>query len=305
MEFIGNRKTLNMQTKTSGIPLHVLLLSIYKLLLDFVFLKVYYDIYAYMLNGSYEWDSIKYFISTTIFIVFLFLTNISLTEKSSMQRIVLTLFMVVCIVPMLSVYAFLSYVTIFSIFYPFMFWTILILCITRSNWLTRQKMRIVIPPIKHASVGILVVCIVLGLICWSWADFPILLSLSDSTVSRIALREHSMPTLLGYVFVILGGVIFPYLFARYLDAKKRILAIISFGIGFLLYSVNGMKTWLFLYIFILGIYFLCGLLKADLQKVCNFIILIICFLLVFCIFVYICGGGGRFLKSIWKSFLYS
>lgn len=113
-----------------------------------------------------------------------------------------------------------------------------------------------------------------------------------------------MPTLLGYIFVILGGVIFPYLFARYLDAKKRVYTVVAVGVGFLLYSVNGMKTWLFLYIFTVGIYFLCELLKGDVQKVCNSIVFIICFLLVICVSVYMIWGG-RSLKSVWKNILHS
>ena len=293
-----------MHTKTCGMSLHVLLLIIYKLLLDFVFLKVYYGVYAYMINGTYEWNLIKYLISVVFFGIFLLLTHVSPTEESAIQRVVITLFMVICIVPMLSVYAFLSYVTVFSIFCPVIFWILMILCITRSNWLARRTKRIVIPPIKQASIGLLVICSVLGVLCWVWAGFPILLSISDSTAARIALRENSMPTLLGYIFVILGGVIFPYLFARYLDAKKRVYTVVAVGVGFLLYSVNGMKTWLFLYIFTVGIYFLCELLKGDVQKVCNSIVFIICFLLVICVSVYMIWGG-RSLKSVWKNILHS
>lgn len=98
-----------MHTKTPGMSLYVLLLIIYKFLLDFVFLKVYYSVYAYLINGTYEWNPIKYLISVVFFGVFLLLTYANPTENS-IQRVVVTLFMVICIVPMLSVYAFLSYV---------------------------------------------------------------------------------------------------------------------------------------------------------------------------------------------------
>lgn len=279
-----------MHTKISGLSLQVLFLGMYKILLDFVFLKAYYDIYAYMIGGSYEWEPVKYLISMISLAFFLFLTYVCYSGDNSIQKIIITFFMVICIIPMLSVYAFLSYVKTSSIIYPVLFWILMLLCITRKDWLARRTRRIAIPSVKQASMGLLIICAFWGLLCWVWAGFPVLLSLSDSTATRIALRVNRMPTLLGYVFVILGGVIFPYLFARYLDASKRVLAIISMGIGFLLYSINGMKTWLFLYAFIVGMYFLCGSRKGDVQKMCNSIVLVICALLVVCVASYILGG---------------
>lgn len=77
-----------------------------------------------------------------------------------------------------------------------------------------------IPSLQYTSEGILIICAVGTLVCWAWAGFPILVSLSDSTAQRIALRANSMPTLLGYVFMFLGGVILPYLFARFLNEKN-------------------------------------------------------------------------------------
>ena len=70
-----------MHTKTPGMSLYVLLLIIYKFLLDFVFLKVYYSVYAYLINGTYEWNPIKYLISVVFFGVFLLLTYANPTEK--------------------------------------------------------------------------------------------------------------------------------------------------------------------------------------------------------------------------------
>ena len=274
----------------------------YKILLDFVFLKVYYGVYSYMINGSYVWNSVKYFFSSLFFFVFLGLAYLCSLKNDPIKNIVIILLMVICIIPMLSVYAFLSYVETFTIIYPVLFWGLLFWYINGKKWLKRRTIRIVFPSIKHASIVLLILCSFLGLICWAWAGFPILLSLSASTEARISLRENSMPAILGYIFVLLGGVIFPYLFARYLDKKNCFYAVCAIVIGFLLYSINGMKTWLFLYLFIIGIYILCKLVKGDVQKVCNFIVLIICALLVLCVAVYALWGGRDLLSQFGRVF---
>lgn len=282
--------------------IQILLLIAYKFLLDFVFLKVYYYVYAYMTGGTYEWNPVKYLISVSCFCIFLILSYVSLSNKEPIQQVIVTLFMVICIVPMLSVYAFLSSVTVLSVIYPVIFWILMIMCITRRNWMRRRVRIIAIPSIRPASISLLVICVLLGLICWAWAGFPILLSLSDSTATRIALRENSMPTLLSYIFNLLGGVVFPYFFVRFLDGQKRVYAIVSIVVGFLLYSVNGMKTWLFLYAFIGGVFFLCKIMKGDVQKVCGYMVLIICLLLVLCVTIYFIGGGVDLLSQSGRIF---
>ena len=111
-----------------------------------------------------------------------------------------------------------------------------------------------------------------------------------------------MPTILGYVFMLLGGVIVPYLFARFLNEKKIFYSILTFISGFLLFSINGMKTWIFLYLFVIALFILCDLLKNNIKLICFNIIIGLMILLVFCVVVYYKFGVIDFLSQFGRIF---
>lgn len=292
-----------MRQKLQTWSIYSILMLIYKCLFDFVFLPVYYTVFSYMTGATYTFSSGKFALSWISFII-LMLFAVDLFDKSDIYSPIITILYVICIIPMLSVYAFVSFVTIDEIIYPMIFWCILLGYFKRKKRMSNgNEMNVIkIPSLQPASEGILIICAVGTLVCWAWAGFPILVSLSDSTAQRIALRANSMPTLLGYVFMFLGGVILPYLFARFLNEKKLLYTFVSLVCGFLLYSINGMKTWIFLYLFAFALGILCDLSKNNVKKICYAIVIGLCFLLIICVAFYAKAGIIDFLSQFGRIF---
>lgn len=292
-----------MRQKIQTWSIYFVLMLIYKSLFDFVFLPVYYEVFSYMTGATYVFSSGKYSLSCVAFVL-LMLFSINLFDKMDIYTAIITILYAICIVPMLSVYAFVSFVSIDEIIYPTLFWCILLSYFNRKKRIStgREKNMIKIPSLKPASEGILIICSVGTLICWAWAGFPVLLSLSDSTAQRIALRANSMPTLLGYVFMLLGGVVLPYLFARFLNEKKIFFTVVSFLCGFLLYSINGMKTWIFLYLFAIAVGVLCDIFKNNIKSICYAIVIGLCLLLIVCVALYVKVGKIDFLSQFGRIF---
>ncbi len=277
------------------------LLIVYKSLLDFMFLPMYYTVFSYMTGATYIFSLEKFSISGVLFVV-LIVSSLNIFKHPDIFTVIAVILHCVCIVPMLSVYAFVSYVTVDEIIYPAIFWIILLTFFSLKKNYHGASMRLEIPFLKSASAVILVMSCFGTVICWAWAGFPILLSLADSRSQRIALRANSMPTLLSYVFVALGGVIFPYLFARFLNSKKILYAIIAFVCGFLLFSINGMKTWLFLYLFVIALYVICRIKHDDAKGVGYLIIIALCIVQIFCVEMYLKAEKVDFLSQFGRVF---
>lgn len=273
------------------------LLVIYKCLLDFVFLPVYYRVFSYMTGAQYQFSEYKYLVSWFILIAFLFVL-LSFFSEEKVYTVVVAIVLGVCVIPMLSVYAFVDYVDVAEIIYPMIYWSIVILFFlryTKNENIYRQRIRF--PRIKNGESVIFFAVVILGLGCWIWAGAPILTSLSDSITQRLALRENSMPTILGYVFILSGGVIIPYYFGRYLDKRKIAKATFAFIIGYLLYSVNGLKTWLFLYLVAIAIYILCGFFKDNPVAISCTIIGGLCVVLLICVGIFVVWGKIDFISQ--------
>lgn len=292
-----------MRKKMQSWFIYTVLMFIYKCLFDFIFLPVYYEVFSYMTGANYVYSSIKYSFSIIAFII-LMIFSIHIFDRDDIYSPIITILYTICIIPMLSVYAFVSFVTVDEILYPLIFWIILLLYLNRKKKIhnENEKNIIKIPALKSASEGILLICFICTIVCWAWAGFPILLNLSDSTAQRIALRANSMPVLLGYVFMLLGGVILPYLFSRFLNSNKLLYAFISFISGFLLFSINGMKTWIFLYLFAIVLVVLCNIAKNNIKSICYMIIIGLYFLLLFCVFSYLKYEKIDFLSQFGRIF---
>lgn len=274
------------------------LLIVYKVILDVVLLRVYYTVYSYMTHANYEPVPAKIVISYGMLFIFLLFIS-QYFRKENIYSVILTIIYTICIIPMLSVYAFVSYVTIDEIIYPTIFWLIFLALELRYEKQGGTKNHVFrIPSIKQASIGVLGLCSLFALICWAWAGFPLLFSMSDSLAQRLELRANSMPRLLSYVFVILGGTVFPYLFARFLNEKKIINCLISVFWGFALYSINGMKTWLFLYLIAVAIYLGCEFLNNNYYRLSCALVLVFILLSLVSVLAYVRFGQVVFLSQV-------
>ena len=272
----------------NGIRMYTIISIIYYVTLIVFFLPFYYCVFGYMSSDSYGINATKLVVSLTLILILLALSakNFFLKIKS-VYIVLMSIYYTICIIPMFAVYTYRDSIEVVDIIYPFIFWAILmkLICHYAKNQ-TNKGLKIRIPAIKKASIGVFAICFFFGVICWTWAGFPILTSLSDSTAQRLQLRASGMPSILSYVFVLLGGVIVPYLFARYLDRRKKMLAIGSLVLGFLLFSINGMKTWIFLYLFTIALFVACKYLKDDTNTIAIFMPVGVMFLLVLAVVLY-------------------
>ena len=265
-----------------------ILLIFYKIVLDFLLMPKYFHVYGYLYSGSYQFDFNKWIISTLFFLFFLTIQIKFIAIEKNIYNVITCIYYVVCLIPMLTVYAFLSVIEFHAVFYPFVFWVILIIALRYyGNFQFKKPIeRFVMPYFLNIDIVLLIILGIITLLIWAWAGFPIILSLGDTTAQRMALRAATMPKVLNYIFMLLGGVIFPYLFARYLAIRKISLAIISCVFGIILFFINGMKTWLFLYIIAIGIFLICKFGQSKANYISYLFIISITVLCLLSVFVY-------------------
>lgn len=289
-----------MRKSINGWIVEAILLVVYKSILEFFFMPVYFGVFSYMLNVNYQFDLNKWMISEILLAIMIVLLFRAFSSSNSIYSIFIIMIYDVCIIPMLAVYSCVTIAKIEMIIYPFIFWALMILILNHyindeDNYCSKIK----IPSfgIRGTNYFVLGCCFFFTIVCWAWAGFPILTSLADSTAQRLALRANAMPRLLSYIFMILGGVVMPYLFARYLSKGKKFCALLSFISGFLLFSINGMKTWIFLYLFVVGIYLVCKIGGYSSNKICILITGALCAVSALCIVLYLKFGALDYMNQ--------
>lgn len=111
---------------------------------------------------------------------------------------------------------------------------------------------------KIHILRILVICFFLFAIVFNliYANGRIFLSFADSVDVRLAMREVNIPTIPRYIYMMLGGAILPISLSCCLYLRKYGLTLICIVTSILLYAVNGMKTWLLIYVVIFALFFL-------------------------------------------------
>lgn len=234
----------------------MLVLSIYKFFFDFVYLKRYMRAFSYAYdNYQYGFDMFKWVLSVIIFFVFVSVLLFTHDTENPMYTYLIRFVYTICVIPMLSVYAFFDGIYEVYIIYPLIFMSILIYMLKKyaSEKMIDEKQLVKIPKISHIDSVLLIICVIIAIVIWMWSGRPVFFDLSSALEQRIHLRANAMPTVLAYLFMFLGSTIFPYLFAKYIDEKKYLYSVICFVCGILLFFVNGMKTWLFLYLLYFGI----------------------------------------------------
>ncbi len=249
-------------------------LCIYKYLFDFVFIKRYLDIYGYMYNRAYYmFNSDKFIISLVLFGMFALLL-LKYTKQEKNTYIVLIRFAyLICIIPMLSVYAFYSNCEEKDFLAPSLFWFIFVI-VFKLGFKKKEdtyKSIMNLPSVKNIDWFVLLMCGIMAIAIWFIAGKPLVFTLNEALEQRMQLRMNALPTLINYVFFFLGSAVFPYLFAKYMDRQDYIKGILSLAFGILLFMVNGMKTWLFLYL----LYFLVkGINKLIKSETYSFVLML-------------------------------
>lgn len=267
----------------------LLILSIYKYFFEFVYLKRYMQIFAYTYSDyHYEFDFFKWWISVIMFSVLGFSLLFTRNTDNPMYLYLIRFIYTICIIPMLSVYAFFDGIDTENVVYPLLFMIIFLYMLKKyaSKEIIEEKQLIRIPKILNINFVLIIVCSVISIVIWFMNGRPVFFDLSYALEQRLQLRANAMPTIVAYLFAFLGSTIFPYLFAKYIDEKKYLYSVISFTCGLLLFFVNGMKTWLFLYLFYFGIVFIIKIGRGKVFKTYLMFDLMILFLIVVSVFAY-------------------
>lgn len=268
-----------------------LLLSAYKAIFEFIYLDAYFESYGYLHpEGSYEFVFDKFIISVIIFAFFCTLLLKYTHFEESIFIYLCRFIFILCVIPMLSIYAFFSACAYWDFVVPTIFFAVFVTCLkfTFSNNSKEIEYRqcFTMPKIKNIDIYMIIGCGIIAVAIWLFAGHPIINNFSEAFSRRMELRMNALPSLIYYIFIFLGSSIFPYLFAKYFEKKKYALAILSLVFGLLLFMVNGMKTWLFLYFLFLGIKILVNFAKKDAYKFVLLFEMMMLFIITFALIAY-------------------
>lgn len=116
-----------------------------------------------------------------------------------------------------------------------------------------------------------------------YANFRFTLSFDEALTYRLNIRAADMPLVIGYLMLFVGGAILPYCFAYFLSTKSYFKVVITLFTGILMFSINGMKTWLIIYFLIIGVF---AVYKLSKTKVISFMLIFLTFFLIYSLWSY-------------------
>ena len=238
-------------------------------------------------NSQYNIDVYKWIVSVLLF-SFFGVGILTQKDYNEVYSYLIRFIYAICLIPMLSVYAFFDGIDFVNILYPLVFMLLLIFLLRKisSQKVVEEKQIFKMPRILYINHLLLGICAILAVGIWVINGSPIILDLSYAREQRMQLRANAMPTIMAYVFAFLGSTVFPYLFAKYIDEKKYVFSLISFACGILLFFVNGMKTWLFLYVFFFFIIIVLKLGNGKIYRTCYLIDLAMLLLIMIAVFAF-------------------
>lgn len=108
MENISNSKNKN---RFSEVIIIFMLLIMYRILLDYSYKKIVYDLYAYS-GFDYEFDLVKYIESWIYMVALFFFTP---RNEKRVSNVFLNIQLVIMIIPMLSIYSFMNFSRLFLV----------------------------------------------------------------------------------------------------------------------------------------------------------------------------------------------
>lgn len=105
---------------------------------------------------------------------------------------------------------------------------------------------------------------------------------------RSEFRSLNVSQLDTYLISWNGLVLLPWSFLRFLSKRKWVMALIVFQLGFVMFSINGMKTWLFIYPAFIVIFYI--LKRRDYSYLCCTVLIGISVLLFSSLIIYRTSG---------------
>lgn len=242
------------------------LLLIYTTLLERVMIPMYVNIWGYMLGGIYvKYNVCKTIISYAI-VVFLYLIFALNGRRRIIYDYTYKMLLYMSIAPTIAMYSVIDNIHFNQCICPLVYYFVFTLLINKAS-VSNTRSTVVFKKIRNLDLGVLIIAFVFAVFLWSYLGFPITLSLTETFDQRMTMRTIELPSFVTYIYLMLGNVVVPYIFAKSFMNRKRIMAVVSLITGLLLFFSNGMKTWLLLYVIGVGIFIYYRLFKGNYNKI--------------------------------------
>lgn len=226
----------------------LLMLILYRVLLDLVYVQCITGVYAYMGMSCEKPELFQAILYWIVYLCFS-LWCIRLSRGSHLSELVLMFLFLTSFAPAMTMF---TYRKADHSFLYILYW----LCLA--------VLHLAIPPrskkhrIQAGDKAVRIVsyaCLALSLFIWGfYAHFHIQISLTDVYDQRAAAREYGMPTIVTYLYGSLN-VIIPTFVIYALKNKKKLEAALFFLAQLAIFFTNGSKSTFFLAIFSLFLYF--------------------------------------------------
>ncbi|QLY79104.1 O-antigen polymerase [Clostridium intestinale] len=234
---------------------YILLIILYKLSLEVLYAGNLCKIYNY-LGVILDYNAYKMSISWIIF--FLLIIVILGFEKDKFWFTVMQILFIFVIIPSLSLYGLKNIPTI-HFMYNIVFWLIFVIYgkffsnirFTKKTKDTIGKSNVNI----NLIFGLFAISMITVLIAsYLYGDFRVMIDFNDIYKYRLELREINMPVYFRYMLPFIGTIFLPICMMEFLERKKYVFLGLTLLIGLMLFSINGMKTWLLVYALVFVIY---------------------------------------------------
>lgn len=219
---------------------------LFRLSLDFLYyfiLYPMYNIYGFMLDFKIE----KYIISMILLLIVSSLLTGQIRDSRPSSSMIMFLFLL-SFVPNTSLFAFMN-LEYYFIMISFTYWIIFSL----AYWIIPKKFKTTNSfmdqkyPNLYKYIPIVFLFIIVAF-SYSYNGLRINLDLSDVYEMRMQSRVIGIPKFMNYIMPWAGNVVFPIFIIKMFIDKKYVKVSLFIVAELLLFSITGMKTWLFVLI---------------------------------------------------------
>lgn len=188
---------------------------------------------------------------TVIFLISFFFSSCFLIEESILSFIN-DFLIVFSVIPTCCLWPLDASVNVEAIVYCVVYWTIFESLIILISWYNRKKNRgngnrnisKNVPYLKIMPFIVLIIISFSFYMAFRYGKGIRLLLFKDTLNVRLALRNITIPAIVRYPYIILGGAILPIMTQYGFSVRRKWIVIMSLISSYLLYSINGMKGWI-------------------------------------------------------------
>ncbi len=237
---------------------------IYKIVIEINYSQVIGNYFSYT-GINIKFDFVKYICSWLMMTAIIICSNY--IAHNCYISIINTILIFFSYIPTISLWGIKEGITFGGIFATSVYCLLMNIagCIFTSltkKWLPNGNQDYIIDEHKNKESQLIIIlisilCLFIMIIChqivapdrWS-------LSLSESLSARLEIRESYIPSIIKYMYMIIGGAMAPAMFSFGLKMKNKWLILCNLLISYLAYTINGMKTYVLIYAVIIFFYFL-------------------------------------------------